>query len=140
MDAAERVDIIKRGVAALRLIEAERRAQLPPPEHDDAARVRELRAVETIAHRLEDDTEGMGDDPVSVMVCDASLSMGIDEPDAQFVLELAEDRGAETPYRIGPPAPEHQSALRALGQLMLRYVDGEFMPPPSYFGIKTPEA
>jgi hypothetical protein len=137
VDATERVGIIKRGVAALRLIEAERRAQLPPPEHDDAAQVREFRAVETIAQRL---SEGLGDDPDSVMACDASLSMGIDEPDALFVLELAEDRGAETPYRIGPPAPEHQSALRALGQLMLRYVDGEFMPPHSYFGIKAPEA
>jgi hypothetical protein len=140
MDAAARFGIIKRGVAALRLIEAERRAQLPPPEHDDAALVRELRAVETIAHRLEDDIEGVRDDPDSVMARDASLSMGIDEPDALFVLELAEDRGAGTPYRIGPPAPEHQTALRALGQLMLRYVDGEFMPPRSYFGITAPEA
>ena len=57
MDSAERVAILERGVIALRLIEAQRRAQLPPPERDDAAVVRELRAVQTIADRLADELE-----------------------------------------------------------------------------------
>jgi len=140
MDSIERVAIIARGVAALRLIEAQRRAQLPPPERDDATVVRELRAVETIATRLEDEAENAAYDPDSVMARDASLSMGIDEPDALFVLELAEDSGAGTPYRMGPLSPEHQEALRALGQLMQRYADGEYMPPHSWFGITEPEA
>jgi len=69
-----------------------------------------------------------------------ALSMGIDEPDALFVLELAEDSGAGTPYHMGPLSPEHQEALRALGQLMRRYADGEYMPPHSWFGITEPEA
>ena len=140
MDSIERVAIIARGVAALRLIEAQRRAQLPPPERDDAAAVRELRAVETIAARLEGEAENAAHDPDSVMARDASLSMGIDEPDALFVLELAEDSGAGTPYHMGPLSPEHQEALRALGQLMRRYADGEYMPPHSWFGITEPEA
>jgi hypothetical protein len=139
MDFAERVGIIERGVAALRLIVAERRAKLPPPENDDAALVRELRAVETIACRLEDDIEIGELDPNSVMARDAALSMSIDEPDARFVQELAEDRGAGTPYRLGPLPREHQSDLRALGQLMQRYADGEYMPPNSWFGIGASE-
>ena len=140
MDSAERVAIIERGVAALRVIEAQRRAQLPPPEHDDAALVRELRAVQTVADRLAEELEDVRHDPDSVTARDASLSMGLDEPDALFVLELAEDSGAETPYRVGPLPPEHQSALRALGQLLRRYAEGEFMPPSSWFGINAPDA
>jgi hypothetical protein len=139
MDSIERVAIIEQGIAALRLIEAERRAQLPPPERDDAARVRELRAVETIASQLEDAIGGGGYDPVSVRARDAWLSMHFDEPDALFVLELADDRGAGTPYRIGPLPSEHQGALRALGNLMQRYLDGEYMPPHSWFGIGSEE-
>ena len=140
MDSAERVAIIERGVAALRVIEAQRRVQLPPPEHDDAAVVRELRAVQTIADRLADELEDVRYDPDSVMSRDASLSIGVDEPDAQFVMELAEDSGAGTPYRVGPLPPEHQHALRELGRLLQRYADGEFMPPSSWFGIGAPDA
>jgi hypothetical protein len=74
------------------------------------------------------------------MARDASLSMGLDEPDALFVLELAEDSGAGTPYYVGPLPPKHQSALRALGQLLQRYAAGEYMPPNSWFGIYAPDA
>ena len=140
MDSTERVAIIARGAAALRLIEAQRRAQLPPPEQDDAALVREVRAVQTIATNLEDAIEGAQYDPDGVMARDASLSMGIDEADALYVLELAEDVGAGTPYQVGPLSPEHQRALRALGELMQRYVEGEYMPPRSWFAITEPEA
>ena len=140
MDSAERVAILERGVAALRLIEAQRYAQLPPPDHDDAAIARELRAVQTIADRLAGELEDVRYDADSVMARDASLSMGVDEPDAHFVLELAEDSGAGTPYRAGPLPPEHQHALRKLGELLLRYTDGEFMPPNSWFGISAPDA
>jgi hypothetical protein len=140
MDSAARVAIIERGVAALRVIEAQRRALLPPPEHDDAALVRELRAVQTIADRLAGELEDVRYDPDSVRARDASLSMGLDEPDALFVLELAEDSGAATPYRVGPLPPEHQRALRALGELLQRYADGEYMPPNSWFGINAPDA
>ena len=140
MDSAERVGIIERGVAALRLIEAQRHAQLPPPEHDDATVVRELRAVQTIVDRLADELVDVRYDPDSVMSRDASLSIGVDAPDALFVLELAEDSGAGTPYRVGPLPPEHQHALRELGQLLQRYTEGEFMPPKSWFGISAPDA
>jgi hypothetical protein len=140
MDSVERVGILQRGVVALRLIEAQRRAKLPPPELDDAAIVREIRAVQTIADRLAEELEDVRFDPASVMARDASLSMFVDEPDATFVMELAEDSGAGTPYRVGPLPPEHQSALRPLGQLLQRYADGEYMPPNSWFGISAPDA
>jgi hypothetical protein len=140
MDPAERIAVLERGVAALRVIEAQRRAQLPPPERDDASLVRELRAVQTIADRLAGELEDVRYDPDSVTARDACLSMDLDESDALFVLELAVDSGAGTPYRVGPLPPEHQSALYALGQLLKRYVEGEYMPPNTWFGISAPDA
>jgi hypothetical protein len=66
--------------------------------------------------------------------------MNIDEPDTVFLLELGEDRGAGTPYRIGPTSPQYENALRELGGLLQRYVEGDFIPPSSWFGIDAPEA
>jgi hypothetical protein len=48
--------------------------------------------------------------------------------------------GASATHRAGPQSTEKQAALRALGDLLDRYMAGEFMPPDTFFGISTPEA
>ena len=136
----ERVEIIQRGVAALRAIEAARLEILPSPDRDDSDLLADVRSVQQLADRLDFLAELEGFDDVTVRLRDCRLSLHFNAEDIAAYEDLAADVGAGTPYRAGRPSSEHANALLALAELGRRYDRGEFMPPASFFGITSPEA
>ena len=141
MTPTERVDILRCGIAALRQIEAVRRAALPNPHAGGVEPLYELRELVSFAERLEfplgDSKSALDQSVDSALVGgrDAGLTIGLSEDDAAYAAELAGDVGARTPYRVGPPPPEAQRALLELSSLLTRYAAQEFMPPNAFFGI-----
>lgn len=137
---------LAQGSAALHWVEDMRYAALPPPERENPSLLRGIREVAGLAGRIDivldraalETPDAL--DMEYVLALDATLSMKFDEGDVDFLRALAEDSGAGTPYRNGPPPPDHAEALRALAALVARYIAGEFMPPTSWFGLRDAEA
>ena len=140
MSPEARVSVLQRGLAAIRSLECDRRAMLPPPEREDPALLHEIRELAGLADRLEMELDLEGFDLEVIASRDASLSMGFDETDIVLLQAWAAGRGASTSYHTGPPTEEQRAALQALSALLARYMSGEFMPPNSFFGIHAPEA
>ena len=129
---------LARGAAALRAIEGELRAALPPPDRPDAALLRAVRDVASLASRVEVVAEIEGDDQDTTYARDAALSMEFGDAEIAEVASWIARLEAESPYADGAlPArtADHLDALRALRAVLERYATGEFMPPNSWFGI-----
>ena len=140
MSPEERVSILRRGFESLRRLESDRRATLPPPEREDPSLLREIRELASLADRLELELDIEGFDQNAIYSRDASLSMSFDETDTALLRMQAAAMGASATDRAGPLSTDQRVALRALCDLLDRYISGEFMPPDSFFGISTPEA
>lgn len=140
MSPEERVSILLDGVAALRAIEARRLQRLPAPDRENAALLHDVRDIQRLVDRLELDLAVEGFDEESVRIRDSFLSMHFDTEDIAAFEALANDDGWGTPYREGQPPIEQRDALLRLAHLARMYERGDFMPPPSYFGIDAPEA
>lgn len=132
MSSDERADVLRGGTDVLRGIAAQLRAELPPPEHEDAAALRELAGVVRLVDRLDDAISLGTGDADSVSWRDEVLEDTIDYRDAELVDEWAERVGS--PYRGERTAEEVEQAdaLRALADLLRRYCDGEFRPPEAW--------
>jgi hypothetical protein len=136
---ADRLPVLRAGAAALRTVEARLRAESTSAS-DTPANWWDIREVMSLAERLELDLTDAGleaaDEDLARGV-DAQLSMSYDAVD-RAVIAACEARLGESPYRGGELSPEDAAALRALGalaELLARYATGEFMPPPSWFGL-----
>ena len=140
MTREERFAIIRAGVSALHAQEAERRAELPPPDRDDPVVLRELRDLSSLVERLESALELSGADEESRTMCDAVLSTEVGPDDAALIRALAADRGAGTPYRMGPPPQERAAALAAMAVVLDQYLSQEFVPPAAWFRSSIDEA
>lgn len=140
MNPEERVSILQCGLTAVRKLESERRAMLPPPVREDPSLLREIRELAGLVDRLELELDLEGFDLDTIYSRDASLSMGFDEADIALLQAWAAGRGPSKSYHAGAPSEEQRAALQALGALLARYISGEFMPPDSFFGIRAPEA
>ena len=139
MTIADRLSTLRGAAAAIRSIEARLRA-LPAARLGQPVALREIREVMSLADRLELDAEAAGEHPPdedSARWVDAHVSMSYGAEDRELVAAL-EARLARSPYRGGELPEADAAALRALGalrELIARYEAGEFMPPPSWFGI-----
>jgi hypothetical protein len=120
---AERTLALRRGLVALRAVEARRRATLPPGRAP-AARLRELHDLAALADRIDDVLRIAGDGPDAVWARDASLTVRRDPEGTALVAALA-----AVPHAAAAPAAEEGEALRTLAALLARYDAGEFLPP-----------
>ena len=81
MTAEERVTVIRRGIAMLRAIEAQRRAALPPPDRDTFAQLAAVRDVMALADRLAMHLDIEGSHADAVYARDSGISSALDPCD-----------------------------------------------------------
>ena len=131
MNPADRLLILQRGVEALAAAESVRRAALPPPEDEDAATLRELREVTSLAGRLEVTLDRESLDEGATEMREATLAIDFGSLDVELLRALAADRGSHggsQGYRGGVLSGHERAALSALADLLARYRSGEYLP------------
>ena len=131
MQSADRDRILAAGAGALRVAEAQLRAQLPSRDHD-LAHLRAIREVMGLAARIEMVLSIEGNDDDRTQFRDMVLTSHVMPDDCDLI------RVWEEVFKARDPA--HAESLAALRGLLKRYDDGEFDPPADWSGGPDPYA